>query len=155
MISFKTNEGRFNFRVAGILIYKGKVLVHRSVQDDFYAFPGGRVEMFEDTETTLIREMKEELNIDIKIERLLWIAEHFFNLNSEKFHELCFYYLMECKSDESILEEDNFSIVEGNNTFEFRWVEITELENLVVYPTFIKDRIEELPKSVERIVDIE
>lgn len=81
-------NGVFSFRVAGILFRKNKVLVHRLINDDFYAFPGGRVEMFESTEHTIIREMNEELGVDVTVDRLLWICEHFFTLNSNKYHEI-------------------------------------------------------------------
>lgn len=58
MINFKKDNGIFNFRVVGIMLNERKVLIHRLVKDDFYAFPGGRVEMFEITEETLVREMQ-------------------------------------------------------------------------------------------------
>ncbi len=73
MLCFKTDEGLFNFRTAGILIHDGKVLIHRELKDDFYAFPGGRVEMFEATEKAVVREFKEEINAKIKVKRLLWM----------------------------------------------------------------------------------
>jgi len=90
MINFKVENGVFNFRVAGILFNKNKVLIHGLINDDFYAFPGGRVEMFESTENTIIREMTEELGITVTINRLLWVVEHFFN-NDSKYHKICFY----------------------------------------------------------------
>jgi len=61
--------------------------------------------------------------------------------------------LIEC-NDNSLLERDDvFYVTEGNNKFEFRWVQITDVKNQVIYPTFIKDRIADLPVSIERIVD--
>ncbi len=60
MISYKNGESRFNFRVAGLIFNEKRLLIHRMKKDDFYALPGGRAEMMENTEITIVREMKEE-----------------------------------------------------------------------------------------------
>ncbi|GKX29172.1 DNA mismatch repair protein MutT [Vallitalea longa] len=154
MINFKIDNGVFNFRVAGILFHDNKILVHRLIRDDFYAFPGGRVEMHETTENTIIREMKEELGISVSINRLLWVLESFFTNKDDKYHELCYYYLIEC-NDKSILDKgDKFYITEGKNEFEFRWIDVTNIEDINLYPEVLKDRIDKLPYNIERIVDI-
>lgn len=44
---------------------------------------------------TLKREMLEELNSDIEILRLLWLAENFFEYDSKECHELGLYFLMQ------------------------------------------------------------
>ena len=155
MINFKTANGIFNFRVAGILFNKNKVLVHRLLNDDFYAFPGGRVEMFEITENTIVREMKEELGINVTVNRLLWVCEHLFTHNDSKYHEICFYYFIECNDNNFLEKEDLFYISEGSNEFEFRWVAVADIRDHVIYPTFIKDKIGDLPVNIEWIVDID
>ncbi|MDF2547489.1 MAG: hypothetical protein K0R93_2387 [Anaerosolibacter sp.] len=153
MINFKTKEGIFNFRVAGILLYEDQVLIHRSMKDDFYAFPGGRVEMFEQTEDTIVREMEEELGVTVRVDRLLWICEHFFTHENHQYHEICFYYLIECK-DASLLGRGNlFYVTEGKTEFEFRWVPLEKVQDESLYPTFIKRRLEDLPATVEHAVD--
>jgi ADP-ribose pyrophosphatase len=148
-------DGIFNFRVAGILFDRNRVLVHRLIDDDFYAFPGGRVEMFESTEDTVIREMNEELGIDVKVNRLLWISEHFFDHKENKYHEICFYYLIECSDTSHLNRGDIFYITEGKNEFEFRWIDVKAMHKERVYPTFIRNKIENLPITIERIIDIE
>lgn len=155
LINFKIDNGIFNFRVAGILFYKNKVLIHRLINDNFYTFPGGRVEMFESTENTIIREMNEELGVNVTINRLLWVCEHFFSHNNSKYHEVCFYYLIECKDNSIINERDIFYITEGKNEFEFKWIDVKDIQSEVVYPTFIKDKIQNLPIAIERIIDID
>ena len=95
MISFNRNDRKFNFRVAGIAIASNQVLLHRLERDDFWTFPGGRVELGETSQKALVRELKEELNADIEILRLLWLVENFFEYNHQQFHEIAFYYLMQ------------------------------------------------------------
>lgn len=153
MITFTNEIGRFNFRVAGILIENQKVLVHRLSKDDFYAFPGGRVEMLELTENTVVREMKEELGIDIKVERLLWIGESFFSIEQVKFHELCFYYLIN-RTGEMTYDGDSFYVKEGDNSFEFKWIELEKLCDEEVYPVFVRKGIMQLPLTPQKVNDI-
>lgn len=154
VINFNVDNGTFTFRVAGILFHKNKVLIHRLISDNFYAFPGGRVEMFESTENTIIREMNEELGINVRVNRLLWICEHFFTHNDSKYHEICFYYLIECNDNNFLNKGDLFYITEGKNDFEFKWIDIKDIQNEITYPTFIKDKIQNLPITIERIIDI-
>lgn len=47
MICFETENGRFNLRSAAVVILDDHVLIHRAREDDFWALPGGRVELFE------------------------------------------------------------------------------------------------------------
>jgi ADP-ribose pyrophosphatase YjhB (NUDIX family) len=155
MISYKNEESRFIFRVAGLIFHDEKLLVHRMKKDDFYALPGGRVEMMENTEITIVREMKEELNIDVKVSRLLWIGEQFFEDNGEKFHELCFYYGLECNDKNLNTKDSVFETIEDSREFEFKWVPISKLKDEEFYPLFIKDRICELPTSIEKFVEID
>jgi len=44
MICFDTDNGRFNFRSVAVVIQNEHVLIHRAVEYDFWALPGGRVE---------------------------------------------------------------------------------------------------------------
>ena len=60
-IIFKTENYVFNYRVAGILIHNGKVLLQKPTNDAGYAVPGGHVEFGETNEETLICEFKEEI----------------------------------------------------------------------------------------------
>lgn len=58
----------FNIRVYGILIHKGSVLVSDEYikHTHITKFPGGGLEFGEGTKDCLVREFKEELNLDIE-----------------------------------------------------------------------------------------
>ena len=70
MITFARGPLRFNYRVVGIAINDGRVLLHRAETDDFWALPGGRAELMEPASVTLQREMQEELGIEVQVLRL-------------------------------------------------------------------------------------
>ena len=99
-ISFKTNEGRFNYRVCGIIIHDNKILAMHDDRSPFYYLPGGRVHLNETASDAIKREIREELGIDIEIVRPLWLNQGFFceDVSKEKYHELCIYYLIDYKN---------------------------------------------------------
>jgi len=143
MLTFKLEGGKFNVRVAGLLFNNDRLLIHKLKSDDFYCLPGGRLEFMENTESTIIREMQEELGIVVKIERLLWVAEHFFELYGERIHEICYYYLLECNDKNLKTDCETFDVVENGQVFEFKWVPRDELANEIFYPTYVKNRIKD------------
>lgn len=53
------------WKAAGIMIKDRKLLVNKSAKYDFYLSPGGKIEAGETPEASLIRELKEELNIEV------------------------------------------------------------------------------------------
>ena len=55
-------------------------------------FPGGRVEIHEDTKTAIKRELKEELSIDEDL-KLKYICESFIKFPKLNYHEIGFYYI--------------------------------------------------------------
>lgn len=74
-------EGEFGMRSAGIMLDSlGRVLLCRLEEDEevWWMIPGGTAELHETSEDTLRREFVEEANFEIKIQRLLWIEENFF-----------------------------------------------------------------------------
>ena len=92
MLCFEEGNHRFNYRVAGVAIVDGSVLIHRGENEPFWSLPGGRGEFFEFSRDTLAREIREELETDVVIGRLLWIAENFYDNVAHRYHELAWYY---------------------------------------------------------------
>lgn len=155
MICFDSGENRFNFRVAGVAINNGKILLHKTVKDNFWALPGGRNELLEFTKDTLIREIREELNEEVTIDRLLWVVENFFEFDNKNYHEISFCYLMKFDEESLILDQkEGFSGVEEDVKLIFQWFDIADIDNITVYPTFIKEKIKALSNNIEHIMHI-
>ena len=68
-IGINSEEGKFKFRVCGILEHDGKYLAVKMNNNNFFCLPGGHVELGEDTETAVQREMREELGYEVKIKK--------------------------------------------------------------------------------------
>src|SRR5690242_6715455 len=99
MITFRTAEMRFTYRVGGILIHRGHVLCQAADKEGFWFLPGGRAELGESARVTLFREMQEELGVDVKVERLLYIIENFFTNPDGIKHEVGLYFWMIAPDD--------------------------------------------------------
>ncbi|MFJ9300931.1 DNA mismatch repair protein MutT [Bacillus toyonensis] len=69
-------ENVMQVRVTGILIESEKVLlVKQKVANRDWSLPGGRVENGETLEEAMIREMKEETALDVKVKNLLYVCD--------------------------------------------------------------------------------
>lgn len=155
LITIKDGKRRFNHRIAGLAFRDGHVLVHRATHEAFWTFPGGRAEIGETSEETLRREMMEELEVEARVERLLWIVENFFDYEGKAWHELGLYYLMEIPDRFPFHPTDIVHhIQDGKNALEFKWVPATReaLKVLDIPPYFIADEIETLPQSPRHII---
>lgn len=150
-ISFRTEEGRFNYRASAVIIRDGCLL---TVRDNAYSYaylPGGRVKMGETAESAMAREIREELRTDLRILRTLWVCEDFFveEDTQERFHELCFYFLV----DGDDLPEGDFIYAEGDRTNRFSWTKLEDVKGMHLYPDFIRERIFSLPAHTEMLIE--
>lgn len=155
MIRIDAKPRLFNLRIAGLAFREGHVLVHRATHEMFWTFPGGRGEIGETSEETLRREMREELDVEAGIGRLLWTVENFFHFEKRDYHELGFYYLMELPPHFAFRETGIVHrIVDGPNEIEFMWVRATPgaLSALPIQPDFIAPRIGSLPERSEHLI---
>ena len=57
-LTFKTKEGRFNYRVAGVMIHENKLLIMKDHRAPHYYLPGGRVNLHETSTCAILREIK-------------------------------------------------------------------------------------------------
>ena len=131
----KENE-RFKFRVAGIIESEGKILVTKMRNNNFYCFPGGHVELLEDTKTSAERELKEELYFNFKLKKLLYIHENFFKAENKNFHELCFYYSGKVL-DKNIRKEDLvWEEIDNNEKLyhHFKWIDLSDVNKYDIRP---------------------
>ncbi|MBP3489931.1 MAG: DUF4916 domain-containing protein [Roseburia sp.] len=150
-ITFKTEEGRFNYRVCGIMIRDGKLLAMKDENSVYYYLPGGRVMLHETAESAIKRELREEMGVEPEIIRPLWLAENFFteDVKQEKYHELCLYFLMDISGTELLTRGECFERTEGKHHHTFEWIPFERLREEYLYPLFIKEKIYSLPEHLE------
>ena len=153
MITFDEDNIRFTNRIVGIAYDGDRVLLHRAISDDFWAMPGGRAELLETAAETLRREMREEMNEEVTVERLVWIAENFFEYGPRSFHEIGFYFLMHLPPDSPLRQKtEPFYGQEGDLRIIFEWFPVETLEQVYLFPAFLRTGLKNLPTSTVHIV---
>ena len=155
-ILFKREDGVFSYRVAGICVQNGRVLLQTTTGEDrSFAFPGGHVAFGETNGETLIREFREEIGADVTAGELKWVGEIFFPWGDKPCHQICLYYLVELQ-DSGIPMEGVFlgkEHLEGRKfDLEFHWVPIGEVGKLEVYPTQAPELLKKLHEGVQHFV---
>ena len=155
-LTFRLQEGTFNFRVAAVMVRDGKLLVMQDPESPYWYLPGGRVHLHERAEDALMREMEEELGISPKIVRPLWLVQNFYqeDVNREQYHELGMYVLVDVSGTDLMERGEEFSTREDGQVNTFRWVEFEKLEGMYLYPLFIKKEIFALPESLQMLTEI-
>ena len=156
-ISYKTESGKFNYRVCAMIISDGKILAMHDERSPYFYLPGGRVKMGETAEDAVIREVREELGVIAKIARPLWLNQAFFteDVDHLRYHELCIYFLMDI-SETDLLERGNeFTVNEGKKTHIFEWLDFDQLKEEYFYPLFLKKEIFNLPNEFTIRTEIE
>ncbi len=158
MITFDEGGLRFNYRVVGVAIDKGRVLLQTAEGEGLWALPGGRGELMEPARETLKREMQEELNTDVQVGRLIWVVENFFTGNDfltgdeMSCHELGFYFLMELPESSPLRDLTEFARIENEYTLLCRWHRLDDLIKVPLVPTFLRTALKTITENTEHIV---
>lgn len=149
---FKDDHSICNFRCAGVLMKDGKILVQRDKDGTEYALPGGHVKIGETSAQSLIREYKEETGADIFCKRLLWVEECFWDWNGKSANTLAFYYLIELADGSEIPDNGEFISQKDNCNIVLGWMGLDKLNELTIYPSFIKAKIFDVKPYIEHFV---
>jgi 8-oxo-dGTP pyrophosphatase MutT (NUDIX family) len=154
MICFDDGNRRFNYRVVGVAIHNGSVLVHRADHEPFWTLPGGRAEHGETAEETIRREMLEELATDVQVVRLLWFVENFFDYDGLSHHEIALYFLIRFPPASTPLTTNAFERLDGDVHLRFKWFPLSQeqLACLPLLPAFLAKGLTDLPVSLVHLV---
>lgn len=154
MVAFDKDQAHFNYRVAGVAVHNGQILLDRNSRNSYWVLPGGHPEMMEPMAAALRREVHEEIGADIEVIRLLWVMENFFHKNKD-IHELSFYFLMNIDPNSTLLKSDGpFYGQEHDHRLIFQWFPLEEviLSGLPLYPGYLPRALLNLPETTQHIV---
>jgi 8-oxo-dGTP pyrophosphatase MutT (NUDIX family) len=158
LITFDEGSLRFVYRVAGVAIDKGRVLLETVGGQDFWFLPGGRGEFLEPSQETLRREMIEEIHTRVKVGRLLWVVENFFSgkdlitAQGMSVHEIGFYFLMELPKNSRLRRLETFPGDEEGFEVTFGWHRLDKLKKIRVLPSFLQTELKRIPDGTKHIV---
>lgn len=142
-VSIKKEEGKFKFRVCGMVLNDDKILAVDINDNGFFCLPGGHVHLGEDTITAVKREIKEEVEIEAEEVKLLAIMQNFFDADEKIFHELGYYYLITPKDLGD--KAQDFDFVENDNgelkNLKFRWINLDDMDKVDFRPRCIAEKL--------------
>lgn len=152
---FRSGQGLFNFRVAGVFEHEGKLLAMKEDNISHYYLPGGRVKLHEAMEEALCREVREELGVSARIDRPLWVCESFFALGGMPVHEVALYFLaaLDWENLPSLTEDFTLADTDGDEHF-FTWLSPGEVEQSPIYPLVLKESFPRLPEGLTLVTDV-
>ncbi len=156
-LTFKTEDGVFNYRVCAIILQDDCLLATKNKDTPYYYLPGGRVKLHETAEAAMNRELVEELGIPGRIVRPLWLNQSFFteDVTGQRFHEICFYFLVDYSGTELASRGSSFFHTEGQRRYLYQWIPLNELSEKYLYPQFIKEKIHNLPEALTLLTEYE
>ncbi len=150
-LTLDVEDYKLNVRAAGIIIHNGKILVHRNVNSDHYALIGGRVEIGEDSASTVKREVEEETGKSVEITGYIATIENFFEMKGAKYHEIMFVHRVEFVDDEDKKIEYTLKNVEGKDYLQYEWLDLKEIDGCPLLPRAVKEILKEGKFPVHRI----
>jgi ADP-ribose pyrophosphatase YjhB (NUDIX family) len=124
--------------------------------------PGGRVELLEPAAEALCREMGEELGVEARARRLLWVIENFFHHKGMRHHELGLYFLIDFAPGSPLYaspgpfygREDDWGDGHQALRLTFQWFPCDRevLKNLPLLPAILQQALTNLPETTEHVV---
>ncbi|MGN1020374.1 MAG: NUDIX domain-containing protein [Aristaeellaceae bacterium] len=150
-------SGRFNLRVGAVILHEGRLLAMQDENAPYYYLPGGRIRLHETAEDAILRELREELAIEARILRPLWVHQNFFTwqVNGERFHEWCLYFLTDVSGTGLDGLGDSFVRHEGRHTHVFTWLDVDTLSARDLVPPFLREGAAHPPDSLTLLTRME
>lgn len=152
-LSLDVEDYKLNIRAAGMFVHNNKVLVHKDNRKSHCCLPGGRIEIGENSEETIKREIKEELGKEIEIIDYIATIENFFEMEGKKYHEFYFLYKVEFANDEDKKIDYTMHNVEGKDYLNYEWIELDRINEYNLLPQCLKEMLKNKEFPVHVIND--
>ena len=150
-ICINVGEQKLNIRAAAIIIHNNKILTHKSINKNHYALIGGRVQIGENSEVTIKREIMEEIGKEIEITGYISTIENFFEFESETYHEIMFIHKAEFTNEEDKKIEYTLKNSEGKDYLKYEWIDLEKIDEYDIKPAVIKEILKEKNFPVHKI----
>ncbi|RRD46466.1 NUDIX hydrolase [Tessaracoccus sp. OH4464_COT-324] len=144
----------FRLRAAAVIMHDSQVLMMSNPATSYFYSVGGAIEHGESAEDAVRREVREELGLDLEVDRLLFVHENVFTdattdvLRGKLCHEVALYFLMRYAGESF---EVNSCDAYGQPE-DAVWLPVAEFASYPAYPRFFATELAELPASPKHIV---
>lgn len=137
----------FGVRATALLIKDGEIFFTKDSKGCYYTI-GGAIAVNETVQDAVVREVKEELGIDSRVNQLAFVVENQFTYEGIDFHNIEFHFIVESigKMPKEMIEEELKQACE--------WIELDKLVNLDVVPAFLAQELPNWNGQVKHIMNI-
>ncbi len=150
-LTLDVGEYKLNIRAAGVIIHNNKILAHKNTNSDHYALIGGRVEIGENSEDTVKREIMEETGKEVETIGYISTIENFFEMQGKKYHEIMFIHKVEFINEQDKQIQETIKNIEGKDYLQYEWLDIEKIDQYNILPKIIKEILKEEKFPVHRI----
>ncbi|NQN68038.1 NUDIX domain-containing protein [Streptococcus suis] len=137
----------FGIRATALIIKDGKIFLTKDSKGRYYTI-GGAIEVNEVAADAAVREVKEELGIDSRVNQLAFVVENQFTHEDRDFHNIEFHFIVEP------IGEMPEKMIEGKLKQPCEWIALDNLVNLDVVPAFLAEELPNWSGQVKHIMNM-
>ena len=151
-IRLMIEDVKFGARAVGVLKKNNRILFQKRKQDEFWALPGGAIEVTERGRDVVRRELEEEIGLtNVKVKRPLWFVEYFFKFDNLDQHQYIIGYLLDVDDNEEIINKDEIEGIEEGKNIIYKWIPVEEIPSAKIKPDYLKDKLIDIKDEFEFI----
>ncbi|MEW4354830.1 NUDIX domain-containing protein [Streptococcus pneumoniae] len=139
----------FGVRATALIMKDHQIFLSYREETKKYYTIGGAIQVGESTEKAVIREVKEELGVDVVVNQLAFIVENEFTAVNDDdtldFHNIEFHYIVEP------IEDLPSHMIEEASSSPCYWINVDKLVNIDVVPAFLKTHLPSWSGEIEHI----
>lgn len=140
-VSLMIKDFKFNYRVATVIRNGDKVLLHKNKNEDFYAIPGGRIKIGEDSISAIKREVFEEIGVNINVDKMIGLVENFFEYDGKKHHEVMIVFSSSFNKGSEYYNQEIIKGIEKDGELNLVWKSVEDIKELDVRPIKLKNTL--------------
>ncbi|HFR3815843.1 TPA: NUDIX hydrolase [Streptococcus suis] len=143
----KVDNQIFGVRATALIIKDGKIFLTKDSKGRYYTI-GGAIVVNETAQDAAVREVKEELGVDNRVNQLAFVVENQFTHEGIDFHNIEFHFIVEP------IGEMPEEMIEGKLKQPCEWIALDKLVNLDVVPVFLAEELPNWSGQVKHIMNI-
>jgi 8-oxo-dGTP diphosphatase len=136
----KNTEG-IHILSRALIIFDNELLLTTDVARNVSFLPGGHIHHGEQATDALMRELREELGIDLEVGKLLGVIESGWDYNGGLYHEYNLIF------DVPISTEKKDEVKSCEAELQVEWVPIDKLDSLNIFPKILVEKINDWTHS--------
>ncbi|NQN10201.1 NUDIX hydrolase [Streptococcus suis] len=137
----------FGVRATALIIKDGKIFLTKDSKGRYYTI-GGAIVVNETAQDAAVREVKEELGVDNRVNQLAFVVENQFTHEGIDFHNIEFHFIVEP------IGEMPEEMIEGKLKQPCEWIALDKFVNLDVVPVFLAEELPNWSGQVKHIMNM-